>query len=488
MKNFSRSLVWLSVAEIIYNLSGYIVHSATGRILGPEAYGRYGLVITLTTMVIVLIGNGIPTTMSKYLSAAFEKNPGSIFSIRLSALKIQALLMGAVTLLFFLCAPIIAWTLHDESLTPLLRLSALVIPTFAAASFNLYFFIGLHFFRLQAILKIIRSLGRVVFIVVLAYLFGVEGAISGNILAPFVVFLVGFFLEEMLIRKYLPEAHNQKDQTSFPYQTLIQYAWPLTLFLLFYECILTFDLYFVKALLHSDYLTGIYNAAITVGRIPYYLFYALAILILPAIAKTTADNNTEETEKLVNKSLRLMVLLLFPLVTLLVLYAPQILHLFYGSKYNAAATPMNIYAIGVGFLTVFYVLAFALNGAGQVKIPMKLTLFGCLAMIGLNFFLIPRFELIGAALATTLTCFALMISILVYIERHFKVRLSFDTIMLSIVGVGIMIFLCPFLPAGLITFIFSGALLFVIYFVCLFFSGELTSEDLAPFKKLIHKN
>jgi stage V sporulation protein B len=488
MKNFSRSLVWLSVAEIIYNLSGYIVHSATGRILGPEAYGRYGLVITLTTMVIVLIGNGIPTTMSKYLSAAFEKNPGSIFSIRLSALKIQALLMGTVTLLFFLSAPIIAWVLHDESLTPLLRLSALVIPTFAAASFNLYFFIGLHFFRLQAVLKIIRSLGRVIFIVVLAYLFGVEGAISGNILAPFVVFLVGFFLEEMLIRKYLPEAHNQKDETSFPYQTLIQYAWPLTLFLLFYECILTFDLYFVKALLQSDYLTGIYNAAITVGRIPYYLFYALAILILPAIAKTTADNNTEETEKLVNKSLRLMILLLFPLVTLLVLYAPQILHLFYGSKYDAAAAPMNIYAIGVGFLTVFYVLAFALNGAGQVKIPMKLTLFGCVAMIILNFLLIPRFELIGAALATTLTCFVLMVSILVYIERHFKVRLSLKTLFFSLLSTGIMTILSFLLPTGVFTFLFSGALLFALYFTFLFFFGELAQEDLAPFKKLFKRS
>ncbi|MEP7162631.1 MAG: oligosaccharide flippase family protein, partial [Candidatus Moraniibacteriota bacterium] len=318
MKKFSQALVWLTVAELIYNVSGYIVHSATGRILGPEGYGRYGLVITLTTMVIVLIGNGIPTTMSKYLSAAFEKHPEDIYGIRFAAMKLQTFLMGGVTVLFFFLAPLIAHFLGDDSLTPLFQLSALIIPTFAASSFNLYFFIGLHFFRVQAILKTVRALSRIALIVGLASLFGVQGAVTGNILAPFVVFLVGLILEVFLTRKYFPVAHTERKNSSFSSMTLLKYAWPLTLFLLFYELILTTDLYLVKGFLGSDYLTGIYNAAITVGRLPYYLFYALALLLIPAIAKTTAENNKVETEKLVEQSLRLLVLLLFPLVTLLV--------------------------------------------------------------------------------------------------------------------------------------------------------------------------
>lgn len=484
MKNFSSSLMWLTVAEIIYNLSGYIVHSATGRILGPEAYGRYGIVITLTTMIIVLVGNGIPTTMSKYLSAAFEKNPEQIFGIRLSAMKLQALIMGTITVIFFLSAPAIAWLLHDPTLTPLFQLSALIIPTFAAASFNLYFFIGLHFFRLQAILKIVRSVARVAFIVVLAYIFGVKGAVTGNILAPLVVFIVGFLLEEILTRKYFPLAHDTKTTSSFSYKTLLRYAWPLTVFLLFYEFILTLDLYFVKGLLGSDYLTGIYNAAITVGRIPYYLFYALAIILLPAIAKTTAENNTAETQQLVNKSLRLLTLLLFPMVTLLIAYAPQMLHLFYGARYEDAAAPMNIYALGVGFLTVFYVLSFALNGAGQVKIPMKLTFFGVIGMIVLNFLLIPKWQLIGAALSTTIVCFVLMFCILIYTERHFSVRLSFKTVLLSLLSALIVTALARVLPHGTYSFLIFGSALFVLYFVLLKLFGELKPSDIAPFTKL----
>ena len=73
--NIAKSALWVTVSEIFFNLSGFIIHSILGRILGPADYGRYGLVVTLTTMVIVLIGNGIPTAMAKYISEVFETNP-----------------------------------------------------------------------------------------------------------------------------------------------------------------------------------------------------------------------------------------------------------------------------------------------------------------------------------------------------------------------------------------------------------------------------
>ena len=147
MSTFSRSLFWLSLSEIVFNLAGYIIHSAMGRILGPSDYGRFGLVVTLTTMVIVLIGNGIPTAMSKYLSETFEKAPEKIYGIRRAAAKLQFFLMGSLTVVFFLMAPLIAALLNDPGLTPLFQLSALIIPAFSAASFNAFFFTGLHYFN-----------------------------------------------------------------------------------------------------------------------------------------------------------------------------------------------------------------------------------------------------------------------------------------------------------------------------------------------------
>lgn len=488
MKKFSQALAWLTVSEVIFNIAAYVVHSVAGRILGPADYGRYGLVVTLTTMVIVLIGNGIPTAMSKYISGVLEKSPGDIRSIKKKTALLQTYIIGGITILFFLLAPVIAWALRDPSLTPLFQISSLIIPAFAAASFYHYYLIGLHLFKLQAIVKIIRSFARVGFITLTAIFFGLNGAIGGYILAPLFTFGAVLLIDEFYVKRTLGYGvKNNGHDFDFPTKTILAYAGPLTLFLVFYELLLTIDLYFVKALLQDDYLTGLYNAAITVGRIPYYLFAALAMILLPAISKTTAERNTEETVSLVNKSLRLMTFLLFPMITLMIAYAAQILHFFYGTRYAGAEQAMSIFAIGVGFLTVFYVLAFALNGAGLVRIPMKLAFFGFLSMAALNFLLIPPFGIIGAALAATLTALALMIGILISTERHFSVRLPLKTVFLSLLSSLLIALLARLLPAGSISFIASGTMLFLAYFVLLKMFGELKEADLAPFYALFRK-
>lgn len=487
MKKFSQNLLWLTGAELIYNISGYLVHAGAGRILGPAEYGRFGLVVTLTTAIIILIGNGIPTAMSKYLSEVFEKAPGKIFGIKYTALKMQVLLMLGVTVIFFLLAPLIAALLRDPSLTPLFQLSSLVIPTFAAASFYFYYFTGLHFFRVQAILKTLRALARVGFILSLALYFGVEGAVAGYILSPLLVFAVAVILDIVLTRKYFPQAVAEKADSSFSSKTLFQFAWPLTLFLVFYEMVITLDLYFVKALLGSDYLTGIYNAALTVGRIPYYLFYALAVLLLPAISKSSSENNATETSALVTKSLRLLIILLFPMIALLIAYAPEVLHLFFGERYIAAAAPMSVFAIGVGFLTVFYILSFAINGAGYVKTPMKLAVGGVILMIILNFLLIPRYGLVGAALSTTIVSFILMVAILVATRAHFQVTLPWRALLIAMLGSVLISDFAYFLPHGTWAFLLSGSALGLFYLAFLKLFGVITPEDLAPLRKLWKK-
>ena len=289
------------------------------------------------------------------------------------------------------------------------------------------------------------------------------------------------------MRRRFPEAHSTRAESMFSMRTILQYAWPVTLFLLFYECILTLDLYFVKAMLGSDHLTGIYNAAITVGRIPYYLFYALALIMLPTISKMSAERDEAETTRFITQSLRLLTLILFPMIALLVAYAPEILNLFYGSAYGEASLPMQIYAVGVGFLTVFYVLAFALNGAGQNRVPMKLTLFGVIGMVGLNFFFIPRYGIAGAAMVTTLVSGVLMLTILVYTELHFKARLSIGLTVFSFLSALCIAYAASYLPRTNFSFIVFGAVLAGVHFLFLKMIGVLTDDDLAPLRRLLRK-
>jgi len=478
-----KSFFWVTLSEIIYNLSAYVIHSGMGRILGPAQYGRYGLVVTLTTMIVVLIGQGVPTAMAKYLGEIYDTRLGLIPIIKRQTAKIQFILIGGVTVIFFLLSPIIALILRDSSLTNLFRLSSFVIPAFALASFYFYYYTGLHEFNIQAWLKTSRSIARLVFILGLALLlksrgYALEGAIVGYILAP-----LSIFFEANLLDKF----KKIKPGGFFDWRKLLRYAWPMTLFLIAYEFLITIDLYLVKGILRDDHLTGLYNGAITVGRIPYFLFYALTIIILPAVSKSTSSENHSETKKLISQSLRLMVMFLLPIAILMSVYSAPILQIFYGKKFLDAAGPMSILMSGVTFLTIFYVMAFALNGAGKVKAPMLISFIGLAANIFLSYFLIKKYALSGAAVATSITSFVAMVLVLVYSYRYFGYLFRFSSFLKIILASLAMFFASTLFSAGHYIFIVWSAILFAIYMLVLFATREFGMNEIEIFKQLLKR-
>ncbi|MDD5396800.1 MAG: flippase [Candidatus Moranbacteria bacterium] len=489
-KNLGRSTVLLVISELIFNLSGYVIHSFLGRILGPADYGRYGLVITMTTMIIILIGNGIPTAMSKYISEIFETNPRLVLVIKRQAIILQGILITTITAIFYFSAPLLANVLGDPSLTHLFKISTLIIPTFAAASFYFSWFTGLHQFNTQSIQKTLRSIFRVVFIVGLAWTFKVPGSIFGYAISAFAVFLVGFLQDELKYTRRLKEAAKTQDlslQSTFDHKKLLNYAWQIIIFFLAYELLISIDLYLVKGILHDDFRTGIYNAALTVGRIPYYIFYALTIMLLPVISKTTSANDHAETNKIIGQSLRLMVILLVPSVILMAQFSKPIIKLFYSAKYIEAAYPMSILSYGVGFLTIFYVMSFVLNGAGKTKIPMWISIFGVVTNTILNYVFIKKYALAGSALATTITSFATMLAILFFINRDFGVILKMKSL-LKITLAGILMFLTTLLCSqGSIIFLLWSTLLFAGYLLILYILKEITADDLNYLKNIVAK-
>jgi O-antigen/teichoic acid export membrane protein len=175
------------------------------------------------------------------------------------------------------------------------------------------------------------------------------------------------------------------------------------------------------------------------------------------------------------------------MVVLLSVFAEPILRLFYGNKYLAAAPAMEIFAVGVGFLTVFYVLAFALNGAGLVRVPMKLSLLGLVFFVPLNLVFIPNYGIVGASTAMALVSFVLFVGILLATKKHFSVTLPLITLRNVILAIAPVAAIGFLLPDGPLSFMLSGALLFVLYLVLLWFLGELKNEDIAPLRKMFSR-
>lgn len=478
MTSLIRASFWLTVSELIFNLSGYIIHSVLGRAFGPAEYGRYSIIIAFSTMIVVLIGRGVPIAMSKYLSEVCNSEPNKIPYIKRISARIQFLLIATVTILYFFLAPVFSSLLRDPSLTSLFRISSLIIPAFAAASFYVYYYTGIQKFEKQALLKFFRSIAKILIIISLALLLGTSGAVLGHSIAPFSVFLLAYFSDPFRkIKTKSSEIYN-----GLSWKKLINFAWPITLFMIFYEIMITVDLYFVKILLSDDKLTGIYSSAITVGRIPFYAFYFLTIILLPKISETTSKGLKDETKKILSSAMRFMFMLLMPSIALLSAFAPSAIRFFYGARYTDGASSLAVLALGAGFLTVFYVLAFVLNGAGNNKVPMWTAFLGCVLNSLLVYLLIPKFGIQGAAIGTTATSFLTMLVLTIY--SNYKVaRFLYINSLIKYLLVSLAIFFVAtnFFAQGRFVFILWSLILLTSYALVLYILGELKRNDLRYF-------
>ena len=100
---------------------------------------------------------------------------------------------------------------------------------------------------------------------------------------------------------------------------------------------------------------------------------------------------------------------LVPLCILMSIYAVPTIRIFYSQRFALAAGPMSIFVFGVGFLTVFYVLTFVLNGAGKVKVPMIISFVGLAVNIVATYFLIKKYALYGAVVGTSIMTVSLIV-------------------------------------------------------------------------------
>jgi O-antigen/teichoic acid export membrane protein len=423
MSKLKTSFIILVIAEFIYNISSYIVNMGLGRMLGVADYGRYSLVIGFTTMIILLAGRSIPTAMMKRISENIGNWP-RIRAIRKSAAFIQIIIITSLTIIFYVLAPLIAQAFNDATLTPLFKLSAFVIPAFAISSFHVLYFNGLKYFKAMTAMKIARGIFRIAWIVGLAYLLGLNGAIYGSILAPLSVFVVAIIIEMFFIKAEEDEHTHKKEH--YPAKKILAYAGGFILFLVFYEFYIRADMYLIKAITESDVNTGLYNAAFTIALIPYYVMFALTFILFPTMSDLAKKKDHTQIKSILTKVIIFLFAILVPSAIVMALMPEFLITMFFGDKFLAAAPLIPYMLGGTIFITIFFVLASVFNGADMTRIPASITVIALIFGITANIQFLPMCGIKATAIifSSTATFMGLTALFFMYLKffRNKKVK------------------------------------------------------------------
>lgn len=471
---FAKGTIYLTVASIVFMLSGYAINVWLGRYLGPELYGVYGIIISLVTVINLTQTAGLPQAVSKFIASDSKKSEG----IYRSGFIIQSISTILVSLLLFLSSSTIANVLKDPSLAPYLQLAAYIFPLYGLFALLTGYYNGLHMFGRQAFLHVVYSLLKVVTIVILAFFFHLYGVLLGFIISPFISLIVRFHIPKPFFAK---ASEGQAGE----YRKLILFSIPLIGVAIGANLLQSIDLFFVKALMHANSSAGFYTAAQNIAEIPFFALSALSSVLFPSISKHISQNLHDEAKILISKALRFCLLILVPGVLIISATSNSLLSFLFSKAYFPGATSISVLVIGSGFFTLFIILTTIISSAGS---PLKSALLaggGVILSSLLCLLLIPHFGLTGAALATTIAAGVVMFLAAIFVYRRFHVLFSIKSVTKVLFSSLIIFYLAKIIPVSSLMLPLLYIFLFAIYIALLFVLRELTAEDVLLVRSLL---
>jgi Membrane protein involved in the export of O-antigen and teichoic acid len=238
---------------------------------------------------------------SKYIAEDNSK-ASAIKNKTVKSQLIFSLFVFSVYLLF-------ADLLGDPSLSIYIRISAFIIP--AGAFFTLYtnFLNGLRWYGKQAQVMFFYSIAKVIGVFVLVFFgFAVYGAIFGYLMGSLVGLALGWYFF-----KFKGNKGERDDIKDFEHKKIIDFAVPVIIFSVTFTFLISADLFFVKRTLMENVHAGYYTAASMLSRVPFHILSALGFALFPAISRSTAINDVEQTENYIASSMRyLLMFLIYP--------------------------------------------------------------------------------------------------------------------------------------------------------------------------------
>lgn len=381
----SQQLLWRG----LYLFSLFIINLLIARILGAEVSGNLNLLINNLSFWVLILGLSLETGIV-YYSASKEIARSKLFTLILGWSVLVLLATWAMS-------GILSWESSiplQVFLIPLYSLSLVVISQVSGI------YQGMHNFKVHnAALVAVNFILIAYLLFLLAYNIGDEHApvrvMTAYLLSIVVQALVLLILATRAVQwRHLEVPSLVELKKIFRYSLL---AWAANLiFFLVYRV----DYWIIKYY-RSDYELGNY---IQVSKL-VQVFILIPGLVAAVIFPETAKDRSLRMRNHVMKASRIFAGVYFVFLILLTLVGKALFPLLYGETFNLMYLSFVLLIPGILFLSVQNLLAAWFAGSNQTRY----NLFGALIAIAvitiLDFLLIPRYGIHGAALTSSVGYF-----------------------------------------------------------------------------------
>ncbi|MGB0891255.1 MAG: flippase [Flavobacteriaceae bacterium] len=398
-KHFKEVAVFGSstfVLKIVGLFLSYLVILFVTKNYGADIYGKYSLSIAFSQIITLTFTLGLPILIVRIISdkVFYENQPKANFLKKINKIVfIVGLLLSG--LVYVTSDYISIYILKDQTYSWYLKtLSFFILPLMFHEVFLGFFKGKKDFFKHNLFLFILPPIFFFLFFILLKEKISSEGFVFlCYLLSIALVFLIELFF-------YLPEVYKSRE-LNYKTKILLKDSFPMMYSGLLLYLLSWTDIFMIENLRTSKEV-GIYTTAFKVASIGFLVITSINVVIAPKIAELYSKKDIKQLHKTIVNTTRLISVFTLPLVAVMIFFRKEILS-FFGAEFIAGENALILIALGILFSAMSGTVDQILNMTNQQKVLRNIILFSFVLNVVLNYLLIPKFGIEGAAFASLIT-------------------------------------------------------------------------------------
>ncbi len=369
------------------------------RLLNPEEFGRYSLVLSIMVIATLPVSAGLPQLLVREIAKLRVNQEQSVINGLLKwSTRYVLSISFIVTLAFFVSIKLNFW---DARLSGLVLVGALLVPFKGLLARQSAVLNGYHCperAQLPTLVfaPFVSTLTVIVVYFVVGYTFNAQRLLYVQLAAHCLAFGLSFYL----LTKVLDSRGSHKE-AKFRVKHWQYSLLPFTVLTIVGTMNNELATVFL-GLLGSETDVGYFRVAMQAITLLALGLQAVNTVSGPRIASLYKQGKFEETQKLLTTSVRLSAASSIPFAILLILFSDVLVNLLFGHEYQSAASIIRILCVGQIVNVCMGSVGLVLNMTGNEKLTLKAQFTTLIITIILLVTLIPLFQAKGAAYAVSI--------------------------------------------------------------------------------------
>ena len=407
-----RGAAWGLAGQVLPQFYLIALSIAAARFLGPTRFGRQSFIAFVEITVISLLSAGVPHTVARFVADALGRRD-SAFALRITRWAWRIAIGGAIGGTALLIgvgiaggSPRAAWFLAAAAA------GAGILARVPAA-----FLTGIQQWRAQTLVGLtLGAVGAVVAIAVLAAGFGITGMFAVEAATGAVSLILLSVFASRASARFGRDVHAAPISRELV-GDVARYAGLVSINVIFTLVIWRrSELFFLQHFSPVREM-GYYSIAFAAATAPVLAIQGLIGVLMPALATLHGAGSIDRIRSGFSRSLRLLLVISFPITAFAVALGPTLIKLVYGDRY-ARVGPILVILLAVLPLVPLTTLSNALLAAtARLRFVVFLNVVVSGVNILLDLLLIPRYDAVGAAVASATAQMIIGLLIVLYASK-----------------------------------------------------------------------